>query len=47
MDTKSEQVRPAKRFDQFYIPHATTLLGSATSFKRLDGVPIDVIYSNK
>jgi Plant protein of unknown function len=46
MDTKSEQVRPSKKFVEFYIPNATNLLESATSVERLDGGSIDVTYSN-
>ncbi|KAG2632393.1 hypothetical protein PVAP13_2NG084200 [Panicum virgatum] len=45
--TKSDQEQPAKRFAEFYIPNATNLLESATSFKRLDSSSIDVAYSNK
>ena len=44
--TKSEQEQPAKRFVEFYIPNATNLLESSTSFKRLDSSS-DVVYSNK
>lgn len=45
--TRSEQEQPSKRFAEFYIPNATNLLESATSFKRLDSSSIDVIYSKK
>ncbi|KAJ3691540.1 hypothetical protein LUZ61_020704 [Rhynchospora tenuis] len=42
-----QQEQPAKRFAEFYIPNATNLLESATSFKRLDSSSNDVVYSIK